>query len=68
MRADHDINSTFGEVGNDFLILSTASEAAHHIDNDRILSHALAKGVEVLLAEHGSRHQQRDLLAGQHRF
>ena len=40
-----------------------AWKAADHINNDRVLRHALAEGVKVLLTEHGGGHKNGDLFA-----
>ena len=38
-------------------------EAAEDLDDERVLGEPLAEGAEVLLGEHGRRHEDRDLLA-----
>ena len=50
----------------DLFVLLGAAKAADHIDDDRILRHALAKGIEVLLAEHRGWYQHGGLLAREH--
>jgi hypothetical protein len=49
-------------------IFRSAAEAANHVDDDRILGHALTKGVKVLLAEHGGWHKDRDLFTCEYRL
>ena len=68
VRADHDVDSAFGKVSDNFFVLLRAAEATDHINNDWVFGHALAKGVEVLLAKHGGWHQQGDLFAREHGF
>ena len=63
VRADHDVDSAFGKVSDNFFVLLRAAETTDHINNDWVFGHALAKGVEVLLAKHGGWHQQGDLFA-----
>ena len=66
MGAYDDIDFTRGELGDAFFVFFCAAETADHVDDDRILCHAFAKGVEVLLAKYGGRHEDGDLLARKH--
>ena len=52
-----------GQPLEDALLLAGRAEAAEALDDERILGQALAEGAEVLLGQHGRRHQHGHLLA-----
>ena len=66
MGADEDIDLAGGGGREDAFLLRFGAEAADHFDGDRVTGHALAKCVEMLLREHGRRHEHRDLAAALH--
>ncbi len=66
VRADQDVHLARARGGEDLGLLGARAEAADHFDGDRVAGHALAKRVEVLLREHGRRHEHRHLLAALH--
>ena len=53
-------------IGDDAALLPVAAEAREHLDLEREAGEPLAEGVEVLLREHGRRHEHGDLLAVHH--
>ena len=66
--ADDDVDFALGELGDELPVLAIGAEAADHLDDDRVGGHALAEGVEVLLAEDGGGHEDGDLLAREDGF
>ncbi len=68
VRADDDIHRAGRQVLDDALLLAAGAEAREQLDANRIIRHALAERVEMLLRQHGRRHQHGDLLAVHHRF
>ena len=68
MRADDNVYRTGGQILHHLLLLSPASKTGEQLDAHRIIRHALDEGVEVLLRQHGRRHQHRHLPAAHHRL
>ena len=66
MSADYNVDLAGCELRNTLFIFCGAAEAANHVDDDRILCHALTEGVKVLLAEHGGGHKDRHLFTCEH--
>ena len=50
-------------AGDDFLLLRGGFEAADGLDDERVVGHAFAEGVVVLLGEDGGGHEDGDLIA-----
>ena len=68
MGANYNVDLSCCELRKALFVLCGAAEAADHVDNDRVLRHALAEGVEVLLTEHGGGHKNGDLFACEYGF
>jgi hypothetical protein len=68
VRPDHDVDLAGGQVGEHGRPLALAAEAREHLDAHRLLGHAAAEGLVVLLGQDRGRHEHRGLLAGQHRL
>ncbi len=68
VRADHDIHGPGRQVSDDRLLGAAGAEAREQFHPDRVIGHALAEGVVVLLRQHGRRHQHGDLFAVHHRL
>ena len=64
--ADEDVHLSRRGRGKDDLLLRPGTEAAEHLDRDGVAGHALAEGVEMLLGEHGGRHEHGHLPAALH--
>ena len=63
MRADDDVHAALPELFDDTLLLAARAKPRQQLDAHRIIRHAFAKRIEVLLREHSGRHQHRHLLA-----
>ena len=59
--SDHDINSAVPETLHGFRLLGPAPEAAHEVDPDREILHALQKRIVMLLGQDRSRNQDGNL-------
>ena len=68
MRADHDIHRAGLQCCHGLGLLSLSPKPRQQFHAHRILGHALGKGVEMLLSQHGGGHQHSDLFAGHHRL
>ena len=63
VRADEDVDRPVGHALDDPLLLLAADEAAEHGDAHRERGQPPLEGVQVLLRQHGRRHEHGDLLA-----
>ena len=61
-----DAHRAGGKVGDDFRLLAFGAKAREQFDPHRVIRHALAEGVEVLLGQHRRRHQNGYLPAVEH--
>ena len=68
MRPDQHVDRPVGHALHDPLLLLPRDEAAEHGDPQRERGQAALEGVQVLLRQHGRRHEHRDLLAVLHRL
>ena len=68
VRADDDVHRSGGRRLHHGLLLLGRAETAHQFDAHRILRHALAEMVVVLLGQHRGGHQQGHLLAAHDRL
>ena len=68
MRSDYDINTSFTKRLDDLFLFRCGAVAAEEFDRDRILAHALAEILPVLLSQHSRRGDDNSLLAARHRF
>ncbi len=59
MGADDDVHRAGRQVPDHAGLLAPGAKAREQFDADRIIGHALAEGVEMLLGQHGGRHQHR---------
>lgn len=66
--ADEDIYLAGCGIGDDSFVLAGCAEATDHVDDDGVLGHALAKSIEVLLAEDGGGDEDGDLFTGEDGF
>jgi hypothetical protein len=63
VRADDDVDAALRQPAQDGPLLAGRAEAAQALDGKRVLGQALRKRAEMLLSEHGRRHQHGDLPA-----
>ena len=68
VRADDDVHRAGSQVLNDPLLLAARAETGEQLDAHRIIRHALAERVEVLLRKHGGGHEHGYLPAVHYRF
>ena len=68
MRADNDVHRARRELLDNFRLLALGAETRKQFHAHRIIRHALAEIIVVLLREHGGRHEDGDLLAIHHRL
>ena len=68
VRADHDVHRPVGKAAHDTLLLPASAKTGKQFNANWIIRHALTENVEMLLRQHGCRHEHGDLLAIQHRL
>ncbi len=68
MGADTDVHLAAGQPVKNSLLLFGRAEPTQHLDSDREGAESLAEGEEVLLGEHGGRHQHGYLLVVHYRL
>src|SRR6266446_2199796 len=61
MRADDDVDAALVKKLEDFALLTLRSKPAEHFNPHRVIEHALAKNLEVLLREDGRGREHGDL-------
>ena len=66
--ADDDVHRAAGQILDHTLLCAAGAEAGKQFDADRVIGHALAEDVEMLLRQHGRRHQHGHLFAVHHRL
>ena len=66
MRADDNVNRASRQIFDDFLLLALGAKAREQLDANRIIRHAFAEIVEMLLRENGRRHENRNLFSAHH--
>ena len=68
MRADDDVHRARRQIFDDLFLFARRAKTREQFDAHRIIRHALAEGIEMLLRENGRRHQDRDLSSVHHRL
>ena len=68
VRADHDVDGAVAHALHDLVLLLRGEEPREHLDAHGIVREALAERLAVLAREQRGRHEDRDLLAVEHRL
>ena len=68
VRADDDVHRAGRQIPDDALLFAMRAEAREQFDAHRVIRHAFAERVEMLLRQNGRRHQHGNLLAAHHGF
>ena len=66
--ADHDVHAPVAQSGERLLLLLRRAKTAEQADGHRIIGHAFAQGLPMLLGQHGGGREEGDLLAAHHGF
>ena len=66
VRADDDVHRAGRQIPDDALLFAMRAKAREQFDAHRVIRHALAERVEMLLRQHRRRHQHGNLLAAHH--